>query len=94
MKLLSTTNSTLLLSLAGIVNVEQELLRLKKEVDWLVPLIEQYKRKIFAPGYETKVPQDVQLSNAEKLASYESELETTNQAIAAFESMLPTVPNI
>jgi hypothetical protein len=53
----------------------------------ILPSIDQYKRKIIAPGYESKVPEAVRLTNAEKLTSLEAELEATIAAIAAFELM-------
>ena len=80
------TSLTLLLNLTDIVNVEQELLRLGKEVERIEPLVEQYRRKAAAPGYD-KVPEDVRTTNAEKLSAYETELATTLEAIKSFEAM-------
>lgn len=51
----SGVNITLLLNLTGMVNIEQELQRLNKEVERLTPTIDQYKRKINTPGYTDKV---------------------------------------
>lgn len=53
----------------------------------LQPMIKTYRQKISAPGYETKVPEDVRAVNAEKLAAYEAELEATTKAIELFQSM-------
>jgi isopentenyl diphosphate isomerase/L-lactate dehydrogenase-like FMN-dependent dehydrogenase len=53
----------------------------------ILPSIDQYKRKISAAGYESKVPEAVRITNAEKLASLEAELEATIAAISAFELM-------
>lgn len=53
----------------------------------LTPMIQSYQRKITAKDYETKVPEDVRTSNAEKLKSYQTELDETLKAIKMFESM-------
>jgi len=87
LRVLSQMSLTVFLNLTGIVNVEQELTRLGKEADRLIPLIDQMRRKTQAPGYEDKVPEDVRAANAEKLAACEAELVTTQEAIAAFQAM-------
>ena len=38
-------------------------------------------------GYETKVPENVQAQNTEKLAGYDTELEETNKQLALFQNM-------
>jgi hypothetical protein len=53
----------------------------------LTPMIDTYKRKISAAGYEEKVPEAVRQVNAEKLASYEAEMEATMAAYNAFKSI-------
>lgn len=73
---------TLLVNLAGIIDVDQELARLGKEVDRLLPQIDGYRRKIAAPGYD-KVPDAVKATNSEKLAAGEAELAAVEAAIAA-----------
>lgn len=50
-------------------------------------MIDTYKRKINAPGYESKVPEDVRLVNTEKLAGYEAEMDTTVKALTTFQNM-------
>lgn len=51
------------------------------------PFVDQYKRKMSAADYETKVPVKVQATNADKLAGYEAELAATLTAMESFESM-------
>ena len=50
-------------------------------------MVDQYRRKINAPNYTTKVPESVQVTNSEKLNGYESELNATLAAIESFEKM-------
>ncbi len=78
---------SLLVDLTGIIDVETELARLSKEVERLAPRVDEYKRKIAAPGYEDKVPEAVRAVNSEKLAGYEAELEATTKAMSAFALM-------
>lgn len=46
---------SLLVNLTGIIDIEQEIARLQKELERIKPSIEQYQKKMAAPGYETKV---------------------------------------
>lgn len=50
-------------------------------------MIDTYKRKIAAPGYEDKVPEAVRAVNSEKLASYEAEMDATMSAFNAFKNL-------
>jgi len=77
-----------LIDLTGVINVQDEIARLSRELQKLAPQVEQYRKKMSIPNYKQKVPEEVQLINAQKLASYESELATTSEAIASFENML------
>jgi valyl-tRNA synthetase len=79
-------NASLLVNLTGILDIDVEIARLTKEMERLAPRIDEYKRKISAPGYE-KVKEDVRTLNAEKLESYESELAAVVAAKTAFEAM-------
>lgn len=53
----------------------------------LTPMIQSYQRKISVKDYENKVPEDVRKANAEKLNSYQTEMDETLKAIKMFESM-------
>jgi len=77
---------TLLVNLTGIIDVSVETARLAKEVERLMPLIDSYRRKIAAPGYD-KVPEAVRVLNTEKLAAAETELKTVEDALAGFAAM-------
>ena len=85
-KVVSETLS-LLVDLTGLIDIDAELARLKKDQERIAPYIDQYKRKIETEGYADKVPANVQKINADKLAAYESELATTLEAIIGFENM-------
>lgn len=78
---------TLLINLTGLLDVEVEIARLNKELERIEPFLESYRRKIAVPDYETKVPENVRATNAEKLAAYEMEYNATLSAKAAFEAM-------
>jgi valyl-tRNA synthetase len=78
---------SLLVNLTGLIDIDTELIRLKKEIERLNPLITTYSRKMTAKDYETKVPEDIRNNNAEKLKSYQTELDETMKAINMFESM-------
>lgn len=78
---------SLLVDLSGLLDVDSELKRLSKEEARLAPQLESYKRKINAPDYATKVPENVQKLNGEKLASYEAEMKGVQDAIVTFQAM-------
>lgn len=76
---------TLLVDLTGLIDIDQELTRLSKDKERLVPSIEQYKKKI--AGHSDKIPENVQQQNNEKLVSLEGEYAAVLEAIASFEKM-------
>lgn len=77
---------SLLVDLTGIIDIDTEIARLAKEVERLNPLVDSYRRKINVAGYD-KVPEAVKVSNSEKLAAYEAELDATVKAIETFQGM-------
>jgi valyl-tRNA synthetase len=79
---------SILIDLTGVINVEDEIARLSKELKKLTPQVEQYRKKMSIPNYKDKVPEEVQQINAQKLSSYESELETVAAAMKSFQDML------
>ena len=81
-------NLSLLLDLNGVIDCKEEIKRLEREVDRLTPQIEQYRKKMSIEGYEQKVPENVRILNQEKLASYESELKTTLEALEGLKGIL------
>ena len=78
----------ILIDLTGVINAEEEIARLTKELSKLTSQAEQYKKKMSIPNYSEKVPMDVQEMNLQKLAKYESELSTISAAIRSFEKMM------
>lgn len=78
---------SLLVDLTGLIDIDAEIVRLKKDQARIEPYIEQYKHKMEAEGYAERVPEAVQKANSEKLSGYESELATTLAAIESFEKM-------
>lgn len=76
--------------LRGVIDVETELARLRKEVDRINPQAEQYRRKMSEVGYESKVPENVRALNSEKLRAYDAELAATYDAIEAFMKLRPS----
>ena len=77
---------SLLVNLSGIIDIENEILRLTKEFDRLSPSIEVYRRKLAMPGND-KVPETVKQANIEKLAAMEVEIEAITKAIEAYKLM-------
>lgn len=78
---------SILVDLTGLINLDDEISRLEKDVARLTIQVEQYEKKMGAADYEEKVPENVRVANTEKLQSYVAELEKTNSAIASFRSM-------
>jgi valyl-tRNA synthetase len=78
----------ILIDLTGVINVQDEVTRLGKELKKLAPQVEQYRKKMAIPNYKEKVPEDVQEVNAQKLANYETELSTIAAAMVSFQNML------
>lgn len=74
-------NLSLLLDLNGVIDINEEISRLEREVIRLTPQVESYRKKINIPNYEEKVPENVRILNQEKLTAYESELKTTLEAL-------------
>ena len=75
------------INLEGIIDIDSEVSRLRKEEERLTTQVSQYRKKLEAPGYETKVPEAVQVSNRDKLDSYQAELDMTIKAIENFLNM-------
>jgi valyl-tRNA synthetase len=77
---------TLLIELTGVIDLDQEITRLNKEITRLEPLVASYVRKCKADGQD-KLPEAVKISQAEKLSAYENELAAVQEAIISFEKM-------
>jgi valyl-tRNA synthetase len=71
----------------GLINPAMELVRLQKKQDQLEQQVSKLKQAIAAPEYCTRVPEEVRLSNADKLAQTEGELLRLLSAATALRSM-------
>lgn len=78
---------SLLVDLTGLIDVDVEITRLKKEIDRITPSIKSYQQKMAAKDYENKVPEEVRKTNSDKLSSFQAELDATMEALKMFESM-------
>mmetsp|Transcript_12904 Transcript_12904/g.17693 ORF Transcript_12904/g.17693 Transcript_12904/m.17693 type:complete len:1013 (+) Transcript_12904:198-3236(+) len=79
---------SLLVDLTGSIDIPTEINRLQKERERLTPLVDSYRRKMSAPGYEEKVPEAVRMVNKDNLVSYETELDAIKSALETFQRML------
>jgi len=77
---------SVLINLAGVVDLAAEMARLTKDLEKMMPLKEGLQRKMDSAGYD-KVPENVKVSNVEKLAQYETEIENIKVAMKEFEAM-------
>lgn len=79
---------TLLIELTGVIDLDQEIARLNKEIVRLEPLVASYARKCNADAdVLDKLPEAVKIAQAEKLSTYENELAAVQEAIKSFEKM-------
>ena len=76
---------SLLIDVTGLIDIDQELTRLSKDTERLLPSIEQYKKKI--ASHNDKIPENVQQTNYEKFASLEAEYAAVLEAISSFQKM-------
>ncbi|XP_076244196.1 valyl-tRNA synthetase [Calliopsis andreniformis] len=75
------------LLLKGLIDPKKELEKLGKKEEQLIEMIQNTKKAMEVPDYNTKVPLDVQTSNKEKLINNEGELQRISDAIAALRAM-------
>jgi valyl-tRNA synthetase len=66
----------LFLLVKGCINVEEECKKLKDKIDSSKSGLDQLKKQIEMPDYETKIKTDIRDANATKLKSLEVEIET------------------
>lgn len=58
----------------GLINVEKELEKLRKNEESITQSLAKLKKSMDVPNYESKVPTDVQQANADKLKQLQGEL--------------------
>ena len=63
------------------IDPQKELERLKKKEEQLTEVVLKLKQSISAADYNTKVPEEVQKTNQEKLLNNEGELEQLAEAM-------------
>ncbi|XP_069705538.1 valine--tRNA ligase isoform X2 [Periplaneta americana] len=73
------------LLLKGLIDPAKELIKLQKKQEQLELQVNKLNQAMSAPGYHTKVPEDVRLANSEKLKQSEGELERLVSAVAALQ---------
>lgn len=75
------------LLLKGVIEADKEIGKLEKKRSLLEQTITGLKKKMAIEGYETKVPETVQLDNVENLKQSEIEVERITVAIGALKMM-------
>jgi valyl-tRNA synthetase len=78
---------TVLMDLAGLVDFQKEIARLRKDLQGAKKPLESLEQKMAADGYQTKVPEDLQQANLEKLESLKKVVSDIDEAIANFERL-------
>ncbi|XP_033219873.1 valine--tRNA ligase isoform X2 [Belonocnema kinseyi] len=69
------------LLLKGLIDPQKELERLKKKEEQLAEVVQKLKQSMSAADYNTKVPEEVQKTNQDKLLNNEGELEQLTEAM-------------
>lgn len=77
---------SILVDLTGLIDIDTEINRLNKDVERLASVIDGVRRKMAVKNY-SKVPEEVQAANTEKLAASEAELEEMQRALKTFQAM-------
>ncbi|PNF40962.1 hypothetical protein B7P43_G08857 [Cryptotermes secundus] len=75
------------LLLKGLIDPAKELVKLQKKQDQLEQQVSKLKQAMAAPDYCTKVPEEVRLSNTDKLTQTEGELLRLLSAMTSLRSM-------
>lgn len=71
----------------GLIDPAKELLKLQKRQDQLEQQVRKLKQAMAAPDYSVKVPEEVRLSNTDKLTQAEGELVRLLSAMSALRTM-------
>jgi len=81
-----TPMGDMFLPLEGLVDVEAEKARLKKEIEKAEAEIAKVKQKLANPNFTQKVPPQVLLEHQQRLAEWQAKLVRVIEALKAFES--------
>jgi valyl-tRNA synthetase len=71
----------------GLIDPAKELVKLQKKQDQLEEQVRKLKQAMAAPDYTIKVPEEVRLSNTDKLTQTEGELVRLLSAVSALRTM-------
>jgi valyl-tRNA synthetase len=71
----------------GLIDPAKELVKLQKKQDQLEKQVKKLMQAMAAPDYAVKVPEEVRLSNADKLTQTEGELVRLLSAMSALRAM-------
>ncbi len=77
----------LYIMLKGIIDIEKEEAKLDKKKTSLLQQIESLQKLMNAPGYETKVPEDVRQRNNEKLSQMSNEVTLIEKGVEQLKLM-------
>lgn len=72
----------------GLIDIKLEMARINKRLTQLDGLKLGIHKKMDMPGYDTKIPEAVRKTNADKLAGYENEIAETKKSMAVLEKFL------
>lgn len=73
--------------LQGLIDPAKELVKLQKKQDQLEQQVRKLKQAMAVPDYTVKVPEEVRLSNTDKLTQTEGELVRLLSAMSALKTM-------
>ena len=76
------------IKVAGLIDLNLEIERLKKKQDQLSKLKEGLLKKIQIPNYEQKVPEHVRNENSTKLNNYEIEIAAIEKSLGELKALL------
>ncbi|KAL0232899.1 hypothetical protein GEMRC1_011646 [Eukaryota sp. GEM-RC1] len=81
------TNIKIFVDLKGLIDVDVELKKINKKLGIVEKSLDSLKKKMSIPNYETKVPEQVRVANAEKFSRVETEYKTLLNSKEDFEKM-------
>ena len=70
------------LLLKGLIDVSVEIVKLQKKIDFLLGTKKKLTQEMNVPDYDSKVPQDIQKNNVEKLSQTNVELDKLESVMA------------
>merc|ERR1711862_450899 len=80
--------TTLKMDLKGIVDFKAEIQRLNKNLQSMLPALNNLEKKVNAPGYEENVKEELKTANRVRLEGLQQKKSDIEEAIANFENEL------